>query len=167
MAKKNKNTKPKATTKPKAKVKEKEEVVEETVEEETVDEALEEEETVDEETEEEDEVESEVETEDATGEVTRYGVYIGETAVAILTLENHGKDFKKIAEAKAKAMGGKAKPYTDPAKPETEKTVVNVVNGSNSLVRQYSLSAHGKDYKKLAESFVEKHGVKRGLRIKA
>jgi len=155
MAKKNqnKNTKPKE----KAEVKEEETKVDETVEEEV----KEDEEEADE------EVESEVETEDATGDVTRYGVYMGETAVAILTLENHGKDFKKIAEAKAKKMGGVAKPYLDPAKPAVEKTVVNIVNASGSLVRQFAKSTHGKDYEKLAADFLEKHGEKRGYKIKS
>lgn len=119
-----------------------------------------------------DEVETEVETEDATGEVTRYGVYRGNSnnCVAVYTQENHGLDFKKLAESKAKQLseGGidhEARPFVDPAQPEVDKNVVNIVNKNNNLVRQYTLVTHGKDYRKLAEAFVEKYGEKKGLHI--
>jgi len=158
MAKKNQNK----NTKPKAEVKEEEKVDETTVdetEEETTEEESEEEETEDE------EVDSEVETEDATGDVTRYGVYKGVNLVAVYNVVNHGPDFIKLAKARAKKIDGVAKPYVDPKQPVVEKTVVNIVNASGSLVRQFAKSTHGKDYEKLAADFLEKHGVKRGLRV--
>lgn len=153
MAKKNKNTKPKG--------KEKEEetkVEEETTTDEVVEEAEEEETT-------EEEVESEVETEDASGDVTRYGVYKGSVLVAIYNSVNHGSDFVKLAKARAKKIDGEARPYVDPKEPVLEKTVVNIVNASGSLVRQFAKSTHGKDYEKLAADFVEKYGEKRGLKV--
>ena len=109
--------------------------------------------------------ETEEDFEDATGEVTKMGIYQGEALVAVYNVVNHGKDFVKLAKAKAKAIGGVAKPYVDPAEPEVEKTVVNIVNKSGSLVRQFALSSHGKDYAKLADAFVEKYGEKKGLHI--
>ncbi len=161
---KNKNTKAKAS-KPKAEVKEEETVVDETAKEASTDEV---EETETEEVEEDEEdVESEVETEDATGDVTRYGVYKGAGLVAIYNVVNHGPDFIKLAKARAKKIDGVAKPYVDPKQPAVEKTVVNIVNASNSLIRQFAKSTHGKDYEKLAADFVEKYGVKRGYRIQS
>lgn len=118
-----------------------------------------------EEAEADEELEAEVETTDSTGEVTEYGVYKGETCVATFTLENHGKDFVKLAKAKAKTIGAEARPYEDPVEAGKEKTVVNVVNASNNLVRQFALSTHGKDYVKLANAFIEKHGEKKGYKI--
>lgn len=123
---------------------------------------------------EEEDVETEVETEDATGETTRYGVYRGnsDNCVSVFTQENHGLDFKKLAEAKAKQLseGGidhEARPFVDPARPEPDKNVVNIVNKNNNLVRQFSLVTHGKDYRKFAEDFVAKYGEKKGLHIQS
>lgn len=112
----------------------------------------------------EEEVESEEEFSDA-GEVTRYGVYKGDNCVAVFSLLNHGEDFKKLAEAKAKAMNLEARPFVDPGKPEVDKNTVRIVNKNGNAVREYSLKIHGKDYKKYAEAFVEKHGEKKGLKI--
>lgn len=152
MAKKNNKN-----TKPKGKEKEEETKVEdETTTDEVVEEA--------DETEEE-EVESEVETEDATGDVTRYGVYKGSALVAVYNSVNHGPDFVKLAKARAKKIDGEARPYVDPKEPVLEKTVVNIVNASGSLVRQFAKSTHGKDYEKLAADFLEKYGEKRGLKV--
>lgn len=103
--------------------------------------------------------------EDASGEVTKMGIYKGSALVSVFTKVNHGKDFVKLAKAKAKDIGGTAKPYVNPDEPEVEKTVVNIVNKSNNLVRQFALSTHGKDYEKLADAFIEKYGEKKGLHI--
>lgn len=103
--------------------------------------------------------------EDASAEVTKYGVYRGDTCIAVFTKVNHGDDFIKIAKAKAKALNAVARPFVNPLEPEVEKTVVNLVNASNNLVRQFSLSVHGKDYVKLAEAYVEKYGAKQGIHI--
>jgi hypothetical protein len=158
------NKKQNKTTKPKGEVKEEETKVDETVVDETVEEETKEEEA-EEETKDKEEAESEVETEDASGKVTRYGVYLGENVVAIYNSVNHGKDFVKLAKARAERVGGEARPYADPSEPVLEKTVVNIVNASNSLIRQFSLSAHGKNYEKLAADYIEKYGLKRGYRV--
>lgn len=173
MAKKNQNK----NAKPKGKAKEEETKVDETkggpttdetvvdeTEEETTDEV---EEETEEETEDEEDVESEVETEDATGDVTRYGVYKGPSLVAVYNAVNHGPDFIKLAKARAKKIDGEARPYVDPKEPAVEKTVVNIVNASGSLVRQFAKSTHGKDYEKLANDFLEKYGERRGYRVQS
>lgn len=187
MAKKQNNKKSTKNTKPKGEVKEtvEEEVVEtpeeeteevetdevETTDEDEVEEESEDEESDEEESEdEEEEVESEVETEDATGEVTRYGVYRGGNCVAEFNIVNHGKDFIKLATAKAKQLSTEsvtyeARPFEDPAAVATEKTVVKIVNRSGNLVRQFAKSTHGDDYAKLADAFIKKHGEKKGLSI--
>ena len=108
---------------------------------------------------------AEVETEDATGDVTRYGVYKGSSLVAVYNNVNHGDDFIKLAKARAEKIDGTAKPYVDPAEPVVDTDVVNIVNGSGSLVRQFSLAVHGKDYEDIANAYFEKHGEKRGLKI--
>lgn len=110
-------------------------------------------------------LESDVDTADASGDVTKYGVYKGAACVAVFNVVNHGDDFIKIAKAKAKAIGGVARPYVDPKEPEPEKDVVNIVNRNGNLVRQFALSTHGKEYAKLAEDFVAKYGEKKGLHI--
>lgn len=169
MAKKNKNN---ASPTGKAKKEEETKVEEETTTDEVAEDETTEEETTTDEAEEEseeddseEEVDSEVETEDATGDVTRYGVYMGAGLVAVYNVVNHGPDFIKLAKARAEKIGGEARPYVDPKEPAVEKTVVNIVNASNSLVRQFAKSTHGKDYQKLAEDFLAKYGVKRGYRI--
>lgn len=134
----------------KKKNKDKEEEVEKVEAEETVEEA---------------EAEANVETEDATGDVTHYGVYKGPALVAVYNNVNHGDDFIKLAKARAKKIDGTAKPFVDPDEPVVDKDVVNIVNASGSVVRQYSLVAHGEDYKDLADAYLEKYGEKRGLKI--
>lgn len=148
------------------------EEVEETPEEEVEEEAEEEtpEEEVEEETEDEtseEEVEAEVETEDASGEVTKFAVYKGAVVVRVFNNVTHGKDFKKIAKAHAERIGGEAKAFVDKSDDEKETTIVDIVNKNGSLVRRFALSTHGKDYRKIAEAFVEKHGAKKGLVIKS
>lgn len=117
------------------------------------------------ETETEEELESEVKTVDATGDVTKYSVFKGQSLVKVYNHLTHGKNFIALAEAYAERIGGTARPYIDPEEEAREKTVVNVVNKNGNLVRQFALSTHGKDYVKLADTFVEKHGEKKGLHI--
>lgn len=110
-----------------------------------------------------DEVKSVVKAKPATEEVTKVGIYIGENAVRVFNITTHGEDFKSIAETHAKKLGGTVKPYVEP-KPIIDTDVVNVVNGSDSLVRQYSLALHGEEYEELAAAFLEKHDD-RGYRL--
>lgn len=101
-------------------------------------------------------------------EVTEYGVYnaAGEV-VKIFNNVNHGKDFKKIAEAYAERNKMTAKPYVAPLTPEELETdVVHVVTSNDQPKRSFSLVVHGKDYKKIAAQFVEKYGIKKGYKIK-
>lgn len=148
---------------------------EEETEESEEDAETEEEESEDDSEEEESEDEEEAnepEFSDASADVTRYGVYRGDNCVAVFTQENHGDDFKEIAEAKAKKLseGGRehtARPFEDPAKPTPEKNVVVIVNKNGNEVRTFSQRVHGKEYKKLADDFVKKYGEKKGLHIKS
>lgn len=140
---------------------------EEVIEEEATDEEVEEEVEADEE-----EVEEEIEEQDASATSTKFAVYQDGRLVKIFNSVTHGKDYKKIAKGLADRLQEKtptstftAKAFVDIQEPEPEKDVVRIVNASNSLIREYSLSAHGKDYEKIAHAFLEKHGVKRGYRV--
>lgn len=110
---------------------------------------------------------NEVSMKDATAKVEKVATYRGENIVSVYTLVNHGKDFKKIAEAHAERDGLDVKPVIDTPKPEEAKdTVVVVGPDGTQVMRTYSKEVHGKDYEKLAADFIEKHG-KKGFTIKA
>lgn len=103
-----------------------------------------------------------------TKEVSALGIYQGEKLIRVYSEELHGKDYQNLAKEYLSHNRGEARPYTPPppapAEPKEETTVVNVFAPSGDLVRTYSLSGHGKDYKKLAEQFIEKF-PKRGYRL--
>lgn len=124
---------------------------------------------VEEETTEKDEEETGTKFQDPVKEeVTEYGVYsaVGEV-VKIFNNVNHGKDFKKIAEAYAERNKLTAKPYVAPLTPEELETdVVHILTSNDQPVRSFSLVVHGKEYKKLAAQFVEKYGNKKGYKMK-
>ncbi|UOF78911.1 hypothetical protein [Caudoviricetes sp.] len=120
----------------------------------------------------EEEVTDEVEEEDASAPVTKFAVYQDNRVVKIFNGVTHGADYKKIAKGLAERLQAKnptsqieAKAYFDKVDPEPDQNVVKIVNASNSLVREYSLATHGKDYAKIAAAFLEKHGAKRGYRV--
>lgn len=118
------------------------------------------------------EIVDEVEEVVASASTNKFGVYLNGRLVTVVNSVNHGKDYKKIAQAMADRLQEKqpeavvvAKAYEDPKEPEPEKDLIKIVNGSNSLVREFSRTNHGKDYAKLATDFLAKYGVKRGYRI--
>lgn len=186
----NKNTKGKGAKKsaPKKVIPKKEDEV---VEDETVDETVEDEttedetvedtdaekgegddETVEDESEEGEDEEEDETFSDASEKSTKCAVYQRGRLIKIYNVVTHGDDYKKIAKAHAKrlteadpANPGEAKDFFDPKTDEPSKDAVRIVNASNSLVREFSLATHGKNYRDLADAFIEKHGVKRGYRI--
>ena len=101
-------------------------------------------------------------------EVTVYAVYSDKGAlVKMFNNVNHGKDFKKLAEAYAERNNMVAKPYVAPLTPEELETdVVHILTSNDQPVRSFSLVVHGKEYKKLAAQFVEKYGNKKGYKVK-
>jgi len=109
-------------------------------------------------------VDATVETKSAEADVTKFAVYQGSRLVKVYNSTTHGADFVKIAKAHAERIGGKAVAHTDTVEEEIEKDVAVVVNASNSVVRKFSLVAHGEDYATLAANFVGKH-PKRGYRV--
>lgn len=117
-------------------------------------------------------VEEVIEETDAAMPVTKFAVYRNGVLFKIFNSITHGSDFKEIAKALAARLSeedgteAEAKPYIDEAEPEIDPNVSTVVNASNNVVREYSLAVHGKDYKKIAASYIEKHGEKRGYRLR-
>lgn len=109
-------------------------------------------------------VDATVETKSAEADVTKFAVYQGSRLVKVYNSTTHGDDFVKIAKAHAERIGGKAAAYSDTVEEEVERDVAVVVNASNSVVRKFSLVAHGEDYATLAANFVGKH-PKRGYRV--
>jgi len=170
------------TNKPEEKVKKDETVAEEeTVTEETETEEEAAEDQVEEETETESEDEEEVKTDEAVdatvetasaeADVTKFAVTQNGRVVKVFNATTHGPDFAKIAANHAKRLAEKnpgatfkAVPVSDTVEEIIEKDVAVVVNASNSIVRKFSLAAHGEEYAKLAEGFVAKH-PKRGYRV--
>jgi regulator of protease activity HflC (stomatin/prohibitin superfamily) len=149
-----------------------EEATEETAEEESEDEEAEAEEES-EDAVDEDEIENEVEDADVTAlPVTKFAVYKNNVLVKVFNSTTHGKEFKDIAKGLAKRLQEanpgdvvEAKVFVDPSVPEVDPNSVTVVNASKSVIRVFTLVSHGKNYKEIADAFIEKHGVKRGYRI--
>jgi len=120
----------------------------------------------------EDEVveDEEIDTADASETVSNFAVYKNGTLIKIFNSVTHGAEYKKIAKAMAKRFEdegseAEAKAYFHDELPEIEKNVVTIVNASGTMIRQYSESVHGADYKEIANAFVAKYGAKRGYRI--
>ena len=110
---------------------------------------------------------SEVEMKDASVKTDKYGTYRGETLISLYTKTNHGKDFKKIAEAHAKRDGLEVKPVVEtPKDAEPVDTVTIVGPDQTQVMRVFSKETHGEDYESLAENFIEKHGKAKGFTIK-
>lgn len=101
-------------------------------------------------------------------ELTEYAVYDDRgNLVKMFNNVNHGKDFEKLAKAYAERTKMVAKPYVKPLTPEELETdVVHVVTSNDQPFRTFSLKIHGKDYKKIANAFIEKHGIKKGYKVK-
>lgn len=120
---------------------------------------------------EETKVDTKVETKSAKAPVTHFAVYQNGILIKIFNHITHGDEFKEIAQAMADRLTEKngteaeAKEYVNEVEIKADLNIVTIVNASNSTVRVYSLDTHGKDYKKIAESYIEKHGVKRGYHI--
>ncbi len=91
------------------------------------------------------------------------GVYDGNgKLVRVYSLADHGEDYQKLAGQFATSKGRKGfttKPHTveltrEPQAADTK--FVKVLGPSNDVVRVYSESQHGKDYKALADQFIAK-----------
>lgn len=121
--------------------------------------------------EEEELAKSKITTKSAKIAVTHFAVYENGIIIKIFNHITHGDDFIEIAEAMANRLAEKngtlveAKEYVNEIDPEVDPNIATVVNASNSVIRIFSLSTHGKKYQEIAESYIEKHGVKRGYRL--
>lgn len=106
-------------------------------------------------------------------EVEAYAVYNSRGAIVKMYRKGpHGDDFAKLAKAYAERMSTttdelEAKPFIPPVNiEEVDTDTVHIVTSNDQPVRTYSLKVHGKDYQKIAKAFIEKHGIRKGYRVK-
>lgn len=106
-------------------------------------------------------------------EVEAYAVYNSRGAIVKMYRKGpHGDNFTELAKAYAERMSTatdklEAKAYIPPVNiEEVDTDTVHIVTSNDQPVRTYSLKVHGKDYQKIAKAFVEKHGIRKGYRVK-
>lgn len=106
-------------------------------------------------------------------EVEAYAVYNSRGAIVKMYRKGpHGDNFAKLAKAYAERMSTttdelEAKPFIPPVNiEEVDTDTVHIVTSNDQPVRTYSLKVHGKDYQKIANAFIEKHGIRKGYRVK-
>lgn len=91
----------------------------------------------------------------------------GGKLIRVYSLADHGEDYRSLAEqfvASPKRTGFTTKPTQIELvkKPEPKETeFVKVIHPSGDVVRVYSLSQHGKEYRELADQFVAKYAVRK------
>lgn len=106
-------------------------------------------------------------------EVEAYAVYNAKGAIVKMYRKGpHGDNFAELAQAYAERKSTTtdvltAKAYFPPVNiEEVDTDTVHIVTVNNQPLRTFSLKVHGKDYKNIAKAFVEKHGIKKGYKIK-